>query len=547
MFIRKGVFVFLWVLVIIGFIVGQGLYADENKENLMLIFDASGSMWGQIEGKAKITIAKETMNLILKDLPSNINLGLVAYGHRRKGDCDDVEPLIPLSPPDVKAFMAKINGLNPKGKTPMIRSIQNTADAIKHLEDETTILLVSDGEETCDPEPCNFIAELKKLGIKFKLHVVGFDVGGATEEQLKCMAKAGNGEYFPARDASKLKEALNTVIEKTVVKNLKVSVFLNGDPIGGDVLVSDPQTGDTVARRFSSEKKPLLLSAPPGTYRVTVTDEWVQEDRPAQVLEDVRIAEKELRELTVNFESGTLVIWNFKNGQPFKGTVTVSTMEGKTVGGGFKTTQSDKPAEYILAPGQYHIVAEDAWGTRAKIDLGSVEVKSGETIETKAAFDSGKIVVRINSNGKPAHASAKLVDANGEESWETTYEDRPATFIKPPGTYQIIAVDSWGSNISLDAGSIDLAGGQVVEKTIAIDTGKLIVWTHRNGTPFHASVIVTDINGQTMGGGWGTTYEDRSADYTLMPGMYYVSAEDSWGDPVVNLKFGMVEIKAGET
>eukprot|EP00828_Plagiopyla_frontata_P018018 TRINITY_DN23196_c0_g1_i1.p1 TRINITY_DN23196_c0_g1~~TRINITY_DN23196_c0_g1_i1.p1 ORF type:complete len:425 (+),score=143.45 TRINITY_DN23196_c0_g1_i1:238-1512(+) len=55
------------------------------------------------------------------------------------------------------------------------------------------------------------------------------------------------------------------------------------------------------------------------------------------------------------------------------------------------------------------------------------------------------------------------------------------------------------------------------------------------------------MDNKTMGGGWGTTYPDRPATYELVPGQYNVEAEDSWGDPVVKLKFGTVEVKAGET
>lgn len=452
------------ILMIIMLAVLTDIHAA-GKSNLMLIFDASGSMWGQVNKKAKITIAKEAMDLIVNDLPDNINIGLVAYGHRRKGDCDDVETLVPLGPLDAKSFLAKVNSLSPKGKTPMVRSIRQTADAIKHLEDETTILLVSDGEETCDPEPCNFVAELNKLGIKFRLHVVGFDVGGETEEQLKCMAKAGNGEYFPAKDAGKLKDALDTVIEKTVVKNLKVSVFLNGKPIGGTVEVKNTGTGERAAYRSSSQPLPLLLSVDPGTYTVKVIDEYKQEGHPSLIFDNVQINDTEVREITANFGSGTLTIWNIKNTKPFKGSVKVTTMDGKTVGGGDSTTYPDKPATYLLQPGQYRIIAEDSWGTGSRRDLGVVEIKAGQTIEKKAFFD----------------------------------------------------------------------------------TGKLIVWTHKDGNPYHASVKVTDAKGNTMGGGWGTTYPDRPETYVLEPGFYNVIAEDSWGEPVVELKFGVVEIKAGKT
>ena len=461
---RRFLFAAMIVIAAVLFVAPPGALAA-GKTNLVMIFDASGSMWGQIDGKAKITIAKEAMDLIVNDLPPDINIGLVAYGHRRKGDCDDVETLIPLGPLNAKAFMDKVNSLNPKGKTPMVRSIRKTAESIKHLEDETTILLVSDGIETCDPDPCGFVAELEKLGIKFVLHVVGFDVGGEAEAQLKCMAKAGGGEYFPAKDAGKLKEALDTVVKKTVTKNLKVSIFLNGKAIGGSVEVTNPATGERVAHVMRSDPKPILMGVTPGTYRVTVADEWKQEGRPTLVFENVQINESEVREITANFGSGTLTIWTYRNGKPFKGRTRLSTLDDQTVGGGYATTYPDKPAKYVLQPGKYKLMAEDSWGAGTQKDLGVVEIVAGQTIEKKVSFD----------------------------------------------------------------------------------TGKLVVWTYRGGKPFHASVIVKDKDGNTMGGGWGTTYEDRPETYVLEPGVYSLDAEDSWGDPVVKLKFGTVEIKAGET
>ena len=401
--------------------------------NLMFIFDASGSMWGQIDGKAKIDIAKEAMDLIVGDLPPDMNVGLVAYGHRRKGDCDDVETLVPLGKLDPGAFMARIMALSPKGKTPMVRSIRKTADAIKHLEDETTILLVSDGEETCDPDPCGFVAELQKLGIRFVLHVVGFDVGGKTEEQLKCMARAGGGEYFPARDAGKLKEALDTVIERTVEKNLKVSIFLNGKPIGGSVEVTDPATGERAGHVMRSEPEPILMGVGPGTYTVTVADEWEQEGRPTLVFDNVQVTESEVREITANFGSGTLRIWTYRNGKPFKGRTRLSTLDDETVGGGYATTYPDKPAQYVLQPGKYRLMAEDSWGAGTQKDIGVVEIASGQTIEKQVAFDTGKLVVWVHKNGKPHHASVIVKDKNGRTmggGWGTTLSG-PAGDLRP--------------------------------------------------------------------------------------------------------------------
>jgi len=70
-------------------------------------------MWGQVEGKAKIAIAKEVLVGLIKDLPDNLQVGLVAYGHRRKGDCNDVEELVPLSALDKKKLIKKIQAISP--------------------------------------------------------------------------------------------------------------------------------------------------------------------------------------------------------------------------------------------------------------------------------------------------------------------------------------------------------------------------------------------------------------------------------------------------
>ena len=62
---------------------------SEEAANTLFILDASGSMWGQIDGKPKITIAKEVMGKLVPELPRNARIGLIAYGHRRKSDCND--------------------------------------------------------------------------------------------------------------------------------------------------------------------------------------------------------------------------------------------------------------------------------------------------------------------------------------------------------------------------------------------------------------------------------------------------------------------------
>ena len=146
------------------------------EKQVVLVLDASGSMWGQIDGKAKITIAREVVDGILQEWNSDNSIGLVTYGHRRKGDCGDIETLIPVGRLDRAAFNKVIGGLNPKGKTPMTAAVELAAETLRHTENAATVILVSDGEETCDADPCTVAAELEKAGIDFTAHVIGFDV-----------------------------------------------------------------------------------------------------------------------------------------------------------------------------------------------------------------------------------------------------------------------------------------------------------------------------------------------------------------------------------
>lgn len=72
--------------------------AQSEGPRTVLVLDASGSMWGQIDGENKIVIARRPMGELLDTLPEDQQLAMVAYGHRRKGDCGDIESLVAPAP-----------------------------------------------------------------------------------------------------------------------------------------------------------------------------------------------------------------------------------------------------------------------------------------------------------------------------------------------------------------------------------------------------------------------------------------------------------------
>ena len=206
----------IWrILLIISTIFSFGIASDNPKA--MIIFDASGSMWGQINGKPKISIAKDALKSVVKNWNPNIELGLMVYGHRSKGDCNDIQTIIPIGKVDRNRVIKSVMAISPKGKTPISRSIKKAANELKYTEEKATIILISDGKETCDPDPCITAKQLKKEGIDFVAHVIGFNVDKNTDKQLECIANATGGEYFSAKNASALNKAIKSVVKKVEV------------------------------------------------------------------------------------------------------------------------------------------------------------------------------------------------------------------------------------------------------------------------------------------------------------------------------------------
>ena len=182
-------------------------------ENIMLVLDASGSMWGQIAGKTKVEIARETVADVLGTWKADNAIGLVAYGHRRKGDCSDIETLIEPGPLDKTAFLSTVNNLNAKGMTPLSAAVKHAAGVLKSSERKATVILVSDGEETCNLDPCAVGTELEKSGVDFTAHVIGFDVTDPKHQaQLRCLAENTGGRYFNARNADELGAAIEGAV-----------------------------------------------------------------------------------------------------------------------------------------------------------------------------------------------------------------------------------------------------------------------------------------------------------------------------------------------
>lgn len=389
-------------------------------ENLIFILDASGSMWGQVEGKAKIAIAKEVLTDLIRDLPDNAVVGLVAYGHRRKGDCNDVEELVPFRAIDKKRLIRTIKSLRPKGKTPISRSVRLTADRIKGQENQTTIILVSDGKETCDPDPCRLVKKLKATGIKFVMHVIGFDVTQEERVQLECMANAGGGQYFTAGNAGEFLNAAREVVKKSTLPFgiLKVRVKKNGKPFHTFVIVTNRESGKRWSPGSSSGKTGIaLIRLSPGRYDVELKDTGVSGGKaPVVHLKDIVIVAGETVERSADFSGGRLVITTLLNGKPFPTTIFYYRQGEKKPFHNVQTHPRTGKTSRKLLLGTYRIeVPCSSIVGRPTVVFEKLEITPGGTTDRTANFSAGEVTVAATLDGKPFNTPFEVYDKTGKK------------------------------------------------------------------------------------------------------------------------------------
>lgn len=422
--------------------------------NLVFILDASGSMWGQVEGKTKIEIAKEVLTGLIQELPAQVNVGLVAYGHRRRGDCNDVEDLIPLGPVDKNALIKRIKAINPKGKTPITLSIKSTAEKLKTIEEKTSIILVSDGKETCEGDPCALVKELKQSGLKFVMHVIGFDVTDEEQKQLECIAKGGGGKYYTAKTASEFKMAAKEVVEEAQKWGfLKITAMRNDKPFRAAVEVY-PSGGKERVVLTSTVIKATEVGTRllPDVYDVKVIDEEI-ESRPSVTITGLKIELGKTVKKTVDFSGGNLKIMTLKNEKPFVAKIRVY-RPGTNSEVASADTSVHNPETIKLLPGVYDVKVIDLWEMEQEpvVSFTGIRIDPSVTIEKTAEFSEGYLKVSALKNAKPFDASVDVYNpqTNRRVASGDTSSENPMTMKLLPGIYDVKVTDSWGTGESKD-------------------------------------------------------------------------------------------------
>lgn len=456
------------------------------EEKVMLILDSSGSMWGQVDGVNKFLIARDVIGTVLKDIGPNVNMGVMAYGHRRKGDCTDIQTLIPVGPVDAAKYMSRIERIKPRGKTPISDSVRRAANALKFTEDKATIVLVSDGLETCDADPCALASELEELGVNFTVHVVGFDLGNEDTATLSCLAENTGGVFLQASSANELNDAIGQVVET----------------------VQEAQP--------APEPEPVVVEAQPEPEPEPVAKPTILLPRAYLVKDGERLSDAYFRVYAPEADA------NGKRKQI-------------TYGGG-------KP-KFDVEPGKYYVTAkhgEVIAGAEFTIEEGRlniIEIVLNAGLVHPTAYLADGIDPLDDAYFRVYEPQA---DANGKRK-QVTYGGGKPRFTVPAGTHHITAK----RGDALRGIDVDIVAGEVHKVHIVLNAGIVVpsaYWTEGGEQIEDAYYRVYETAQDANGKRKQVTYGGGKPRFTVPAGEYYITAKV--GDTLVD---STIAVAPGET
>ncbi|EKF24772.1 von Willebrand factor type A domain protein [Mycolicibacterium hassiacum DSM 44199] len=183
----------------------------ESSVPTVLIIDGSGSMNETDAPGPRIDAAKSAAHRLIDALPGASRIALETYGTTtgsaekdRPAGCRDVTLLLPLGPLDRDAVNSAVDTITPSGYTPISLALETAAEQLPADDSAQAIVLISDGEETCDTPPCDTATRIKQSHPGLTVSTVGFKVDGAAADQLRCIADATGGLYVQAANADQL-------------------------------------------------------------------------------------------------------------------------------------------------------------------------------------------------------------------------------------------------------------------------------------------------------------------------------------------------------
>jgi hypothetical protein len=185
---------------------------SKTGKNLEIILDGSGSMKTAMGKSTRWQTALDVLGEVVEQLPAGFNVGLRLYGHREASTspktCTDTELVVPIRPINRDAIVKAAERVKPRGETPLVYSVLQAPGDLKRFGGGS-VILITDGEESCKGDPVKAAEELKASGLDVRLNIVGFAIAGkVVQKTLTSFAESTGGRFYTAQSGAALAQAL---------------------------------------------------------------------------------------------------------------------------------------------------------------------------------------------------------------------------------------------------------------------------------------------------------------------------------------------------
>ena len=409
------------------------------KTRILFLLDASGSMLAPWENTYRIVAAKRLLSDLVDSLKTNneLELALRVYGHqyhRKFQNCKDTKLEVPFNGRNHEEIQNKLVAIKPQGTTPIAYSLEQAANDFPDSQARNIIIIITDGIESCDGDPCTVSLALQRRNIFLKPFIIGIGMDEKFESQFSCL-----GEFYDANNISGFKDALKQAVQQSL-ESSTVSIELldiYNQPTETNVNVSfiNKFTGNTQYEfvHFLDE------NGRPDTVEV---DPVLNYDLVVNTIPPVR-------ENNVYIEGGKHNIIRVKSPQGYLQVSQNSHTEYKKgVSILIKKENGDQiihtaniPAQSKLLVGKYDLEIL----TLPRIQLNGVEIKQSD--ETRLNIPAPGVLNVASSF--PGYGSLYKISDNGEQKWlyNLNSNTTKTSLAIQPGKYKIVfrSKQSFGS------------------------------------------------------------------------------------------------------
>ena len=388
----------------------------DGKIRILFIFDGSNSMNAQWENSSKISIAKRLMIQTMDSLRSleNVELALRIYGHQTKilpgkQDCSDTKLEVPFANANdnYQNIINEIRRLQPKGTTPIARSLEYSAEDFPLCNNcRNIIILITDGIEACDEDPCAVALALKEKNIKLKPFVIGLGLDTSYLSQFQCI-----GEFLSAENEDSFKSVLKFVISQAL-NNTTAQINLNNInslPKETNVTMSlynsfNGQLLHTFVHTLNRNNNPDTLSLDP-----LYTFKLVVHTVPEVILDNIKLIPGKHTTINVKSPLGKLNLKISGNDNPYIGINCL--IKNKNENNILNVQKMNSSKRYLVGEYDLEIL------TLPRIYFKNISIKQSLTTDITIPLYGS---INVNKSGGPA---ALFLKKNGENLWVYDFDE----------------------------------------------------------------------------------------------------------------------------